>query len=95
MKRRRGRSNKTKGQNQREHAIRRARERYNLYVSSHEYLEACRRIREGNATFIRRESLRVVHYSVELAGRIVPVVYDSSRGTIVTVLPEPMEAGVA
>lgn len=88
MRRRKGRSSKDKACKQKEHAIRRARERYNLYVTDHDYAAACRMIQSGNAEFIEQESLRIVHLKVELAGQKVPVVYDKKRRTIVTVLPE-------
>ena len=90
MRRFKGRK-KSKSKSQKDHAIRRARERYGLYVTSNDYIEACRRIRGGKAKFVDRESNRVSRFRVELAGMEVPVIYDSLRGTIVTVLPETEE----
>ena len=93
MRRRKGRSSKDKACKQKEHAIRRARERYGLEVSVQEYNEACQRICEGRwIKHLEDESLRLTHYLVELAGKQVPVVFDRHRKTIVTVLPGLVES---
>ena len=84
--RRGGASAKPKAQQA--HAIRRAWERFGLTVTQEAYDDACMDIYEGRATFLEKESNRVYHFLVNLAGREVPVVYDRMRKTIVTVLPE-------
>lgn len=43
---------------------------------------------KGKARFVDRQSNRVTRWVVEDEGREFPVVYDSRRKTIVTVLPE-------
>jgi hypothetical protein len=82
----------SKAVTQRKHAKRRAFERYSLWLGSVDMQDMIAQIQGGRAVFIERQSRRVTLWVVEAQGKHVPVVYDKSRKTIVTVLPEHSEA---
>lgn len=74
------------------HARRRAQERYGLEVGRATRDEIRSTIRGGRARLVRRQSLRVGVFDVPLAdGFTVRVVWDRTRGTIVTFLPRPSD----
>lgn len=68
------------------HAKRRANQRYDLTLSSKDLKEVVKRIQAGNATFIRRDSLRVTVWKILIHDTIVKVAYDRIRKQIVTFL---------
>ena len=78
---------KTKTHKQREHAKKRALERYGLDLNRHAYREAVLAIQKGTAKLLKRQSRRVTIWAVKVQGRMCKVVYDSQRKTIVTFLP--------
>lgn len=86
---------RNKAKAQRAHAARRVLERYGIRMSQAALEDMTKSIRNQhkpgqsrNAVFVNRESLRVTRWHVFYSGKWYPVVYDSHRGTIATVLPE-------
>lgn len=69
------------------HAVRRAKERYGLYLTKHDYLNLVSQVRQGKATCVGRDSLRVTVWVVAHIGVEMLAVYDSVRGRIATFLP--------
>ncbi len=78
----------SKSTSQQRHAKRRAAERYDLDLHQDAQTSIIRAIQRREAKFIRRQSWRVSIFEVEHEGRILSVVYDTKRKTIVTVLPQ-------
>lgn len=79
-----------KKKSQRLHFRRRALERVGFAIGERAIREMVRRIQEGEATFVRRQSNRVTLWEVEVPeedGRKVRCVYDKRTKEIVTVLP--------
>jgi hypothetical protein len=73
------------------HAKRRFMERLGVDLKRDVESEIVSRIqRRKRARFVDRQSGRVTIWDVEMKGKWVRVVYDSSRHSIVTVLPEPL-----
>jgi hypothetical protein len=77
----------TKLHAQRRHAKLRAQERYGLSLNRIDLREIAGLIQQGKAVFLRRQSLRVSHWLVEVGGKSARVVYDRKRKTVVTFLP--------
>ncbi len=77
---------KSKSQNLRWHAKRRAFERYGINLN-HKLLNSIKkRIKTKNAVFIKRHSLRVTEWEVEVASKNVRLLYDSIHHEVVTCL---------
>jgi hypothetical protein len=74
----------SKAKAQKRHALHRSVERFGV---AFDFDEAIRKIQAGKAQFVRRQSLRVTMWKVEMAGKEVIAVYDKQRKTIVTVMP--------
>lgn len=68
------------------HARRRFAERFLLDVSVRELHGICKKIQQGESTFVRRTSNRVSVHDVEFEERTVRVAYDKHRKEIVTVM---------
>lgn len=81
-----GRGSKAKGQ--RIHAKRRALERYDLDLNRHQMDELVRMIQRGQGRLLEKQSLRVSTFELNAFDKILYVVYDKHRKTIVTFLPE-------
>ena len=79
---------KSKAKNQKRHAKERALERYGLVLTRAVYREWVKLIQSHKATFVSRTSHRLTRFIVHWEGQDFPVVYDSIRKTIVTVLPK-------
>ncbi len=81
----------TKKHAQRQHAKRRAEERFGLHLNRDDYRDMVRLVRSGGGKFVGRESLRLSHWEITWPrgpeGVLMHAVYDSKRGTIVTVMP--------
>lgn len=69
---------------QRIHAMRRGLERIGVLPNISALV---RQIQTGQAQFVRRQSNRVTHWRMEIAGKPVIAVYDKRRKMIVTFLP--------
>lgn len=83
---------RTKEACQRRHAIQRALERYEVALNRDSYDALCRKVQYQDGVFIARQSNRVSLWQVQainIRGEKVQcnVVYDKSRGQIVTFLP--------
>lgn len=83
---------RTKASAQYLHAKKRALERYGIELTKDRYRALCQDIRLGAGTCLGRQSLRVSVWRItvfmqEKPSVICNVVYDTSRGTIVTFLP--------
>lgn len=76
-----------KQRGQREHAVRRAAERFGLHLSAEDYDALVQAIQTGQTRFLFRESLRLSHHAICVQGAWCRVVYDARRKTIVTFLP--------
>lgn len=77
-----------KTQTQMKHAIRRARERFDVALYPHDLLGMVAKIQSGEFGFLRRQSHRISLWEVELPGEIMAQgVYDNQRKMIVTFLP--------
>ena len=83
----RGRGNKAKAQEI--HARSRAVHRYGIELTPVVLGEWLGQIQSDTPTarFLERQSHRITLWAVRHNGREVPVVYDKTRGTIVSVLP--------
>ncbi|HMZ78101.1 MAG TPA: hypothetical protein PLL06_00275 [Acidobacteriota bacterium] len=77
----------SKAKGQRYHAKERALERYGLVLTRAVYREWVKLIQSHKATFVSRTSCRLTKFIVHWQGQDFPVVYDSVRKAIVTVLP--------
>lgn len=77
-----------KAHSERAHAMRRCSERYGYALREHEYHGIIRQIRDGTAEFSERQSHRVSVFFVRLPdGQRARVVYDRTRGELVSFLP--------
>jgi len=84
-----------KAKTQLRHAIRRARERFGLYLNEDKMRGIAKKIRHGEAEFFDKQSLRVSRFKVCVDGVEMVAVYDKRRGTVVTVLTVEMaESGL-
>lgn len=77
----------SKAKAQRKHAKRRARERYGLDLTSHDFQMIINAIRKRKSIPIKRQSCRISHHMVLYKRRWLRVVYDKNRRQIVTFLP--------
>lgn len=75
-----------KARNLRQHAFRRARERFDLHLSQNDHAEITRIIQSGKAAFLERQSRRVTVWDLTYKGVEVRAVYDKIRKEIVTFL---------
>lgn len=82
---------KSKSSQQRKHLKRRLYERYGAQLTEELYVAWRMLIRGGRAKLKDQQSLRVCIYEVPLGDKMVEVVYDKLRHTIVTVFPEAQE----
>lgn len=73
------------------HARKRLRQRFGIDGAG--VSEAIRLIQTGKAEFIKRQSLRVTIWAIQLDGKEVIAVYDKVRNTIVTFLPDRTRLG--
>lgn len=76
-----------KAKSQRAHARRRSAQRFGVLLTNEAEREIVEKIRSGRATFIEKQSHRVSLFGVIYAGKETVVVYDKSRGTVVTLMP--------
>ena len=79
----------TKEQFQIEHSIRRARERYGLYLTRRDLRMITMRIQQGEARLIEARSKRACVYELEWEGQRVRVAYDAKRKNPASFLPKP------
>jgi len=79
---------KTKSDRQVEHAKRRARQRYGISLSDHDYLQIVKKIQDGDAEFLEHQTQRVAVYKVEYKGDLFIAVYDQQRENVCTFLPD-------
>lgn len=78
---------KTKADGQQHHAIKRARQRFSLFLQEHDYDHMVSLIKKGKSEFLQRTSRRTTIHKIEFEGTSMAVVYDSMRRKIVTVMP--------
>lgn len=74
----------------RKHAIRRAKERYNISFSNEDIRVFSKLIQKQDQSvkFICKQSNRISHWQINYNEQILYVVYDKTRHTIVTFLPK-------
>ncbi len=77
---------KSKAEAQRAHARRRSIERYGVGLTKAAEREIIEKIQSGKATFLEKESNRISIFGVRYAGEETVVVYDKTRGTVVTLM---------
>jgi hypothetical protein len=82
---------KTKKRCQQIHAANRARERFGINLSQNDQQEICRMIRDGEASFVRKDSNRVSVFDVLFKEYVIRAVYDKHRHSIATVLTVDMK----
>ena len=73
---------------QRIHAKRRLEERFGLTINRHQMRELVQQIHAGRAEHLETQSNRISIKAIMLNDRKIAVVYDCSRQTIVTFLPQ-------
>jgi hypothetical protein len=93
IKRRRERLS-LKAANQQRHAMRRAVERYNLFLQPTGIREIVNMIRRGEGVFLRRTSCNRTVWQVTYHECQLVVVYDKRRKMLASVLPPQRQAGV-
>lgn len=76
----------TKKKAEQKHAMMRFAERAGIHFSKRTNELFCRMIRSGQATFLKRTSLRVTLWNIEYKDKQYECVYDKKRKQIVTVL---------
>jgi len=76
---------------QREHAKRRALQRFGLTISSEDLKQIVKDIQDQKARFLRRESTRITVWEIDFRNKNLTVVYDNKRKEIVTFLPDGEE----
>lgn len=72
----------------RRHACQRALEREGIQVGKHSLHAAVRDIQNARGKFVRRRSLRVTEWLVDILGSERRVLYDKERKEIITFLPQ-------
>lgn len=77
----------TKAQAQRKHAMKRARERYDVWLTDRDYDALVFQIQQSQAVLVFNESVRVGHFIVTHEGVHMLACYDRNRKTIATFLP--------
>ena len=77
----------SKAKAQQAHGRRRSIERYGVGLTKIAEREIIEKIQNGKATFLEKESNRISLFGVKYAGEETVVVYDKTRGTIVTLMP--------
>lgn len=80
----------SKGQNQVTHAKRRFSERFGIKLGQAEIEDILKQVRSGKSKFIKAESNRVTRHRVIVWEQEVDILYDKSRGTVVTALNKEM-----
>ncbi len=79
----------TKSVSQEIHAKDRALTRFNIHLSSEDYIDIIKDIQAGKTTCVEKQSNRIsLHYVTLPDGQEVIAVYDKTRKTIVTFMPE-------
>ncbi len=84
----------SKAKCQRMHTKTRMLQRYGIELNRRSYQEIANPIRDRgpgkakDSRFVDRQSNRITRWFVKYSGRWFPVVYDSKRKTLVTILPE-------
>jgi hypothetical protein len=78
----------TKKSAQRKHARKRAKERYGIDLTRRDMRAIIRKIDNGKAEFIGRQSLRVTVWKAKYKEEDLTFAYDNKRKTIVTVFPK-------
>lgn len=89
MKRTKGKKKKikySKRTSQIKHAQKRFKHRYGITLSKEQYNDMLAQIHQGKAEFICKDTHRISKFWVMIEGMRVPVVYDRTRKSIVTVL---------
>jgi hypothetical protein len=66
------------------HFSRRAIQRHGITAGENTQSEIIKQIQSGKATFIKRQSLRVTIWEVEVRGQKIKAVYDKDRKQVVT-----------
>jgi hypothetical protein len=81
----------SKAEAQRIHARRRFHQRFRIEFTMELHHDIVEMIRHNDrrARFVKRKSLRVSLWEVEVSDFRYRIAYDRKRGTIVTVLPDP------
>ena len=82
---------KSKAKTQRNHAIRRFKERFNITLNKDQYLQLCKRFKKqintrDGVTFVERQSNRVKVWDTHINEIPIRVVWDKKRQAIATVL---------
>jgi hypothetical protein len=79
-----------KKKSQKQHAQKRAAQRYGMTVGPQTYNELCKKVQTSSpdCVFLEKQSNRVSMFAVLLEDKWVPIIYDKQRHTIVTFLPE-------
>lgn len=78
---------KTKTENQKRHAKRRALQRFGIELTDEKRQNILNQINSGKSRLVRRQSHRVAIHEVTLDGVLIHVVYDKHRKEVVTLLP--------
>lgn len=81
----------TKREAQRLHTIRRAAERYGTHLVGRDLAEMVRLIKSGKSRFMRKLTNTRTQHSLTYQGVDYVVVYDRTRGTICSCLPQNAE----
>ena len=76
-----------KAQGERQHARRRAEERYDIDYNRHARRDIIAAIQKNKGILVKRQSQRVTLWYVEYNGEYVKVAYDRNRKEIITFLP--------
>jgi hypothetical protein len=75
---------------QRTHFKNRVLERYGLSINKESYKLIVDKIQNGESTYLGKRSLRTSYHKVDFYGTNIIVVYDKTRGTLVTALSKDM-----
>lgn len=77
---------RAKAARQAQHAVRRAKERFDIDLTHEKRLQINGMIHEGQTRQVQRRSLRVSIHELIFEGKLIHVVYDHKRHTLVTFL---------
>ena len=72
---------------QRAHAKRRAMERFGIQMNRQDYWALLRKVQKGDGIVIERQEAGRMKYAVIWEDKVIPLIYDKTSKTIVTVLP--------
>jgi hypothetical protein len=77
---------RSKSDRQKDHFLRRVKQRFGLYLTEHDYHVMIQLIQSGNTVLIEKQSNRITKHELIYKGETIHVCYDTVRKNLVTAL---------